>query len=70
MIWKDGRSVNADKARTISNLLGYFRMIWKALESKDGAEGVQMFEPYALIPLAWSSLLIGRIAKGLLSLGQ
>jgi len=45
-------------------------MIWKALESKDGAEGVQMFEPYALIPLAWSSLLIGRIAKGLLSLGQ
>ena len=29
-----------------------------------------MFEPYALIPLAWSSLLIGRIAKGLLSLGQ
>jgi len=39
MIWKDGRSVNADKARTISNLLGYFRMIWKALESKDGAEG-------------------------------
>ena len=38
-IWKDGRSVSADKARIISNLLGYFRMIWKALESKDGAEG-------------------------------
>ena len=29
-----------------------------------------MFEPYALIPLAWSYLLIGRIANGLLSLGQ
>ena len=51
-----------NKNNNISNLSGFIRMIWKALESKDGAEGVQMFEPYALIPLAWSYLLIGRIA--------
>lgn len=30
-------------------------MIWKALESKDGAEGAKMLEPFALISLAWSS---------------
>ena len=37
-------------------------MIWKALESKDGAEGGKMLEPFALISLAWSSLIIGGIA--------
>jgi len=39
MIWKDGRSVSADKARVISNLSGCFGMVWKTLEFKDGAEG-------------------------------
>ena len=38
-IWKDGRSVSTDKARIISNLSGYFGVVWKALESKGGAEG-------------------------------
>ena len=39
MICKDGKPINADKARIINNLLGFFGMVWKTLEFKDGAEG-------------------------------
>ena len=39
-------------------------MIWKALESKNAAEGGQMLAPFALIPRAWLFLLLGLVADG------